>query len=851
MALPRPPFLAPGALLVWALAGSAAAQVRLEDRHSMVPVDDDPTESIALADLDGDGDLDLVWGNGGTQNRLLLNDGNGSFLSTDGNLPPDSNATCALVAADFDGDGDLDLFAGNGFGGQPNRLYLGFGGGFFLDATSTHLPVDSDGTEDAAAGDLDGDGDLDLILGNDDEVLGQQNRIYLNDGSGVFSDFTATNFPVDAEKTEGLALADFDGDNDLDVVFVNDTGQNRLYLNDGLGVFTDATANLPVDAALDSETVAVADFDGDGDEDIFVGNSVLADKQNRLYLNDGSALFTDGTATHLPVDTDDTEGLSVGDVDGDGDLDVLAVSFFQPDRLYLNDGAGTFTFAPEGALPAYFLASTKARLGDVDGDGDLDAVVAYSSFENRLWLNDGAGTFREPTRHFPTAYLATRAAALADVDADGDLDALLGDSSGLDTLYLNNGAGVMSDASAQMPTAVSLSYSLAVGDLDGDVDLDVYVGADGQDAILTNDGTGSFTGAVVLGSPELSADVALLDVEGDGDLDVWTATLGQNHLLANDGLGAFTDATASIPVDAAESRAVVVGDVDGDTDLDVLVGNGLTAGAANFLYLGDGLGAFVDGSVALPADADQTGALALGDVDNDGDLDLVAGNGATRGEANRLYLGDGLGGFTESIGALPTDADETCSLVLTDLDDDGDLDLIAGNGHTLPGPNRTALNDGLGLFTDAPDALPARSHLTSALVAGDLDGEGDVDLLVGELFGQSRVLLNVERHIAWRGEPRIGTTITMDLNGPPTELWFVAYSIGTTGFELDPYGVLFLDPLSTVVLASGILTSSGEIAATFPIPDNPILIGLDLPWQAVLGNALQLSNLERTVFTDL
>ncbi|MCI0586491.1 MAG: FG-GAP-like repeat-containing protein, partial [Planctomycetes bacterium] len=124
--------------------------------------------------------------------------------------------------------------------------------------THQMLPADADGTMAVALGDVDGDGDLDAFVGN---AFGQQNRLYLNGGSGVFTDVTATNLPALIDDTGAVALGDVDGDGDLDAFVGNGlafggSGQNRLYLNGGTGVFTDVTAtNLP---ALIDDTGAVA-----------------------------------------------------------------------------------------------------------------------------------------------------------------------------------------------------------------------------------------------------------------------------------------------------------------------------------------------------------------------------------------------------------------------------------------------------------------------------------------------------------------------------------------------------------------------------------------------------------------
>ena len=141
------------------------------------------------------------------------------------------------------------------------------------------LPADNDLSLGVALGDMDSDGDNDIVLAN----RAGQNRLYINDGSGTFTDISLNNLPEDNDLTWGVTLGDVDGDADIDIIFIND-GQNRLYLNDGSGNFTDASlTNLPEDNDA-SRSVFLADTDGDGDADIVIAN----DGQNRLYLNNAS-----------------------------------------------------------------------------------------------------------------------------------------------------------------------------------------------------------------------------------------------------------------------------------------------------------------------------------------------------------------------------------------------------------------------------------------------------------------------------------------------------------------------------------------------------------------------------------
>ena len=228
-----------------------------------------------------------------------------------------------MLLGDLDGDGDVDMALGQG-------LFLNAGLGFFVDVTAARFPPG--GGSSLALLDIEQDGDLDIVFAS----FSEQNRLYVNDGTASYADATAAHMPSNCDETHDVALGDVDGDGDLDAVFANSRGrgshQNRLYLNDGWGTYTDATsAKMPADTDF-SRAVALGDVDGDGDPDMVFANSL---QQNRLYVNDSTGTYADATA-RMPVDVDSTRSLVMGDVDGDGDLDLVYGSTYDPNLLYLN-----------------------------------------------------------------------------------------------------------------------------------------------------------------------------------------------------------------------------------------------------------------------------------------------------------------------------------------------------------------------------------------------------------------------------------------------------------------------------------------------------------------------------------
>lgn len=364
----------------------------------------------------------------------------------------------------------------------------------FEDVTETNLPANilTGPSMDAAVADLDGDGDLDIIVAQEFAA----NVLLLNDGTGSFTDGSAR-LPTEARDSEDVGIADLDGDGDLDVVIVSeDDTVNELYLNTGTGLFTDAKDRLPVTGV--SNAVIVEDLTGDGAPDIIIGNNGL----NVILVNDGSGSFLDETNTRLPAIADVTQDVELGDVDGDGDLDLL-VGNEDDNRLLINDGNGVFVDESDTRIPLRDTAeeTREADFGDVDGDGDLDILYANIQFfvpgadpANRLLINDGTGVFADETSsRLPMDGDLTFDADFIDLDGDGDLDIVTANAGGANLnvnvpyrVYLNDGSGrfELESASFLPSSAVGRGFDIEAADLNGDGALDLYLASRGSADIL-------------------------------------------------------------------------------------------------------------------------------------------------------------------------------------------------------------------------------------------------------------------------------------------------------------------------------------------------------------------------------
>jgi hypothetical protein len=343
--------------------------------------------------------------------------------------------------ADFDGDEDLDLFVGFA-AGKPNRLYKN-DRGVFSDVASSVGLADLTDTRAAAWGDFDADGNIDLYVGFTRRSE-MRNKLYRNDGGGKHFTDVAAQVGVDAlGETRQVSWIDVDNDGDLDLFVAMRDAPNLMFRNDG-GKFTSVGKELGLDDPRRTVGAVWFDADQDGDLDLFVANQ--NGDTNGFFRNDRTK-FVDvahekGMDAPGRPETSGSNGPSVADIDGDGDLDLF-VAGYGGNFLYRNDGRGVFTEVAKAWGVAGGDKATPSRWGDFDNDGRPDLYV--SSYVDTavnehdfLYRNDGR-KFTDVLASLKLPHGATHGVQWVDFDGDGDLDLALANNnpSGAHPLYRN------------------------------------------------------------------------------------------------------------------------------------------------------------------------------------------------------------------------------------------------------------------------------------------------------------------------------------------------------------------------------------------------------------------------------
>lgn len=652
--------------------------------------------------------------------------------------------TTTITTADLNGDGDADVIAGNGMSYDVTVL-VSDGSGGFADEVNYPVGMFSLGYVAVAAGDVTGDGNVDVIATgyDDDEIL-----VYPGDGSGALG--ATQSLSSGGQYANWVEAVDINGDAVLDIVTANgDSGDVSVLLGDGAGGFASATTwptgPYPV-------SMAVADVNGDGAPDVVTANAGTSDLS--ILLGDGAGGFAAPVSMGIGPDAEPF-GVAMADVNGDGSPDIVVAnrgldgSPFPPPEfpgnvsVLINDGSGGFAAAVQLPLGPGDGRADAVALGDVTGDGNIDIVISRPIANTAdVLAGDGAGGFADAVS-VPTG-VGPNPITIADVTGDGHLDVLTGNAVGSSLSVLpGDGAGNVG-FEGNFPVGV-FPHAVAAVDLNGDDAPDVVtVNAQGNDAsVLINDGAGGFAASVSYPVDISPTGMASGDVNNDGNADIVSANLGGGtvSILLGDGAGGFAAAANFSVADGFESPyAVALGDANGDGNLDVATANTNISNHSISFLPGDGAGGFGP-AVSYPVGVDgysQPQGVVLTDVTGDGNADIVTAN--TGGDNLSLLAGDGTGAFAAAV-LLPTGLGPV-AVAAGDVDGDGNPDLVSLNTTTQD--VSVLISDGAGGFAPSMQYLiyPFESVVDFnpwpwGLALGDVDGDGSLDIVTANTQNDS------------------------------------------------------------------------------------------------------------------
>jgi hypothetical protein len=362
-----------------------------------VPIDGrEHALDVVFLDVDGDRDLDAILALESEPNRLYLNDGKGKFSWKKGAFAEKNHDSEHVRIADFNKDGIADIiFVAED--DQTHEYYLGKGDGSFIDV-SQRLPAKSE-ANGLDVGDVNGDGLPDIIIGNSGSKA--QDFLWINspEKPGYFIDNTTQGLPAIEDQTQAIKLADLNGDGTLDMIVGNEVPPNRLFFNDGKGKFTEHAERLELLVPLHTRDVLVFDANRDGHVDILFVNLTSnggqrdKDPTARLLINDGKGNFKDETSKRIPLQQLSNYSGTIVDFNHDGYMDIILSAVNTPPfeaaqvQALQNDGKGVFTNVTSKVIPGITVGrGWGIAVGDVNGDAVPDLMIGGWGSQVRLLL---------------------------------------------------------------------------------------------------------------------------------------------------------------------------------------------------------------------------------------------------------------------------------------------------------------------------------------------------------------------------------------------------------------------------------------------------------------------------------
>lgn len=710
--------------------------------------------SVYAADVDGDGDIDLLSASFFSgEIAWFENVGSAAFMPH--SITTSLVGAYAVHAADVDSDGDMDVLSASN---NDNKIAWYENDG--AESFSTHIITTATaGATSVFASDVDGDGDMDVLSASNND-----NKIawYENNGSSVFTPHTIT---TSATTVYSVYTADVDKDGDMDVLSAS-AGDHKIawYENNGTQVFTTRVIST---AATVASSVYAGDMDGDGDVDVLSASA--GDDKISWYENNGLQVFTSRT---VATTADGARSVYMADMDGDGDMDVMSASSLDDEiAWYENNGAQVFT---QHTITTTASSAFSVYAADVDGDGDMDILSASMNDDKIIWYKNDVPPVVTPSA---TVLAITPKANALRISASTNITVIFDNP--IPTLAVNmanfkvsgaqngnipgtlTGGGTstitfdptydfkagevitvtitpdvgiadgytwrFTVASATVvPAFVTIppvstnawvAYTVSAADVDGDGDVDLLSSSVSDDKVAWYENTGSPTLiARSVGTTDVPTSIEVTDLDDDGDIDVVATSHGSKLVwFENNGSEVFT--RHDIP--ATTTEFVTAADIDGDGDKDIL-----SSGFNKIVvHMNDGSEIFTPQTITT--NILGWSSVHAADVDGDGDLDILS---ASEGD-NKIawYENDHSVVFAEHL--IATDRRSAHSVYAGDMDGDGDLDILSAAEYY--GDVDWYENSGAQVFTRRNITTNAAD--AQSVYAADFDGDGDLDVLSSSL----------------------------------------------------------------------------------------------------------------------